>query len=75
LSKIFFLDHCRRFGYQWKHSLLGSAKVFGHRDLHGSNEVVKKIVLQHNDLWFDIKMHYAKSYRPFELFVNENYKL
>jgi len=26
-------------------------------------------------LWFDIKMHYAKSYRPFELFVNENYKL
>jgi len=20
-------------------------------------------------------MHYAKSYRPFELFVNENYKL
>jgi len=35
----------------------------------------KKIVLQHNDLWFDIKMHYAKSYRPFELFVNENYKL
>jgi len=26
-------------------------------------------------LWFDIKMHYAKSYRPFELFVKENYKL
>jgi len=36
---------------------------------------IKKIVLQHNDLWFDIKMHHAKSYRPFELFVNENYKL
>jgi len=34
---------------------------------------VKKNDLQHNDLWFDIKMHYAKSYRPFELFVNENY--
>jgi len=33
------------------------------------------MVLQHNDLWFDIKMHYAKSYWPFELFVNENYKL
>jgi len=26
-------------------------------------------------LCFDIKMHYAKSYMPFELFVNENYKL
>jgi len=27
-------------------------------------------------LFFDNKgMHYAKSYRPFELFVNENYKL
>jgi len=35
----------------------------------------KKIVLQYNNLWFDVKMHYAKSYRPFELFVNENYKL
>jgi len=22
-----------------------------------------------------ISLHYAKSYRPFELFVNENYKL
>jgi len=22
-----------------------------------------------------LMMHYAKSYRPFELFVNENYKL
>jgi len=28
-----------------------------------------------NDMWFDIKMHYAKSYRPFELFANENFKL
>jgi len=36
---------------------------------------VEKIVLQCNDLYFDIKMNYAKSYRPFELFVNENYKL
>jgi len=35
----------------------------------------KKIVLQHNDLWFDIKMHCAKSCRPFELFANENCKL
>jgi len=26
-------------------------------------------------LWFDVKMHCAKSHRPFELFVNENYKL
>jgi len=32
-----------------------------------------KFVLQCNDLWFDVKMHCAKSYRPFELFVNENY--
>jgi len=31
--------------------------------------------LQCNDLWFDIKMHCAKSHRPFELFVNENCKL
>jgi len=23
----------------------------------------------------DLEVHYAKSYRPFELFVNENYKL
>jgi len=36
---------------------------------------VKKNVLQCNDLWFDIKMHCAKSYMPFEFFVNENYKL
>jgi len=35
----------------------------------------KKIVLQHNDLWFDIKMHCAKSHMPFELFANENYML
>jgi len=35
----------------------------------------KKIVLQHDDLWFDIKMHCAKSHRPFELFANENHKL
>jgi len=40
------------------------------------NEVeTKKIVLQHNDLWFDIKMHCAESHRPFELFANENYEL
>jgi len=40
------------------------------------NEVKnKKIVLQHNDLWFDVKMHCAKSHRPFELFANENCKL
>jgi len=35
----------------------------------------KKFVLQHDNLWFDIKMHCAKSYRPFGLFVNENFKL
>jgi len=35
----------------------------------------QKIVLQCDDLWFDIKMHCAESYRPSELFVNENYKL
>jgi len=37
----------------------------------------KKLIncLQCHDLWFDIKMHYAKSYRPFQLFANENYKL
>jgi len=35
----------------------------------------KKIVLQCNDLWFDIKMHCAESCRPFELFANENCKL
>jgi len=40
------------------------------------NEVKKKKnVLQHDDLWFDVKMHCAKSYRPFDLFVNENCKL
>jgi len=38
-------------------------------------KLIKIIVLRYNDLWFDIKMHYAKSYRPFELFVNKNYKL
>jgi len=26
-------------------------------------------------LFIKIRLHYAKSYRPFELFVNENYKL
>jgi len=35
----------------------------------------QKIVLQHNDLWFDVKMHCAKSCRPFELFANENHEL
>jgi len=35
----------------------------------------KKIVLQHDDLWFDIKMHCTKSCRPFELFANENHEL
>jgi len=35
----------------------------------------EKIVLQCDDLWFDIKMHCAKSHRPFELFANENCKL
>jgi len=35
----------------------------------------KKIVLQHNDLWFDVKMHCAESHKPFELFANENQKL
>jgi len=27
------------------------------------------------DQFFQLILHYAKSYRPFELFVNENYKL
>jgi len=35
----------------------------------------KNVVLQHSDLWFDIKMHCAKSYMPFELFANENCEL
>jgi len=35
----------------------------------------KKIALQCDNLWFDVKMHCAKSYRPFELFANENCKL
>jgi len=35
------------------------------------NEVdEKKIVLQHDDLCFDVKMHCAESHMPFELFVN-----
>jgi len=36
---------------------------------------MKKNVLQHDDLWFDIKMHCAKNHRPFELFANENHEL
>jgi len=36
----------------------------------GNVKAIKKIGLQTN-----VKLHYAKSYRPFELFVNENYKL
>jgi len=35
----------------------------------------KNNVLQHDDLRFDVKMHCAKSHRPFELFVNENHEL
>jgi len=35
----------------------------------------KKIVLQCDDLWFDVKVHCSKSCRPFELFANENCKL
>jgi len=40
-----------------------------------TNEVDEKIVLQCDAVWFDVKMHCAKSCRPFELFVNENHKL
>jgi len=35
----------------------------------------EKIVLQCDDLWFDVKMHCAKSHRGFELFGNENCEL
>jgi len=32
-------------------------------------------VTEKNNKMSVVVLHYAKSYRPFELFVNENYKL
>jgi len=35
----------------------------------------KKMVLQHDGLWFDVKMHHAESCGPFDLLANANHKL
>jgi len=36
---------------------------------------MKTAELREHDGLIQMNVHYAKSYRPFELFVNENYKL
>jgi len=36
---------------------------------------MSEVRAENNTLEVPETMHYAKSYRPFELFVNENYKL
>jgi len=40
--------------------------------LHGQMKLkqIVVVVVVIGNLWFDVKMHCAKSYRPFELFVN-----
>ena len=75
-SKIFFLDALNWFWDQWENRFLaGVTKSLGTETFMVELISKQKKCLQHDDLWFDIKMHCAKSCKPFELFANENCKL
>jgi len=67
-GEIFLLNTLGWFWDQWENGFIaGVCQSLWEQKLSWLNEI--KI----NDLWFDVKMHCAKNYRPFELFVNENH--